>query len=478
MKLGNDISRWIGTSVLVITGCYTGVSGLDGDEDAHAGESGSGGNEEDTEGADSSPDGSGTGSPGDSPPEGCLPGALGCECLDGTCAGLSACVEGICTAAPPAPEIDGPSAAIAGLTIRLDGEVDAPDVDGNVNLYEQLLWSQVDGPAAAIEYEFSEQAVAYIPGDAPVDAELVFRLEARLGDVTRATDYTLSVLPATATGPMDGVDEIVALGASVMARGGNADTWFGTSTGTLVRANNEGVTLSEDLGSRIAAIQPYRDGLTLIALPDLEQVAQFNQNNNTVSPFLTELSGGAPLGPVSSFAVDGDGNVYLGTEAGNIVLYTPSAGAAPAFSVVLYTLEQTPTALALGQVPVPPDIDDDGDGLVLYYGTSSGDVMQIGLTEAEVVGGPTLGVAEPYLDVPGAGPVTGLTVDELGNMWVGKTGALVLVRRGYESDPVVARAIDMPSGLAGFSGLQSRNDDEVVWIDPASGRVASLRTQI
>lgn len=137
------------------------------------------------------------------------------------------------------------------------------------------------------------------------------------------------------------------------------------------------MVLSEDLGSRITAITPYDNGLTLIAQPDAGVISAYNQNNMMVSPFLTELSGGGVLGPVAAMAVDGDANIYMATEDGRIVLYDSPDGAEPAVTVSLYNLPDTPTSIALGQVPVPADIDQGDEGLVLYYGTSTGNVMQM-----------------------------------------------------------------------------------------------------
>jgi sugar lactone lactonase YvrE len=361
------------------------------------------------------------------------------------------------------------------MAISIQGTVEGGDDNADINVYDQLQWEQIDGPAAMVAFEYSEEAVAYIPGNAPDDAQLTFRLTARLGDVESTADYTVTVLPADTTGSMDEATDLVALGASTMAGAGNNEVWLGTDTGTLARAGMEGISFTEELGSRITTILPIDNGLTLIAQPDAGVVSQYNQNNMLVSPFLTELSGGGTLGPISTIAIDNDNNLYMGTEDNRIVLYDSPDGAEPAVTVSLYSLTETPTALALGQVPVSPDIDQNDEGNVLYYGTAAGNIKQIGLTPAEVAGGPEVGTPLPYVSIPGSGAVISVSVDPQGNMWVAKSSGLYLVRRLPDADPVVERTVVAPAGLAGYASLRA-GDNSLSWIDPSSGRVANLQT--
>ncbi len=357
----------------------------------------------------------------------------------------------------------------------MSGTIEAGDDIDDANLYELLQWEQVDGPAAAIANEYNDETLVYLPGDAPDGMELGFRLTATLGEVSSSGDVTVAILPATPTGVMDDAVDVLALGASVASRADNGGYWLGTATGTFARAADGAVAFSEELGSRITAIQPFYDGTVLIALPDLQTVSSFNPNNNLVTPFLTELTGGGALGLVSTIAVV-ENDAYFGTEGGMIVYYDGPDDAEPELTIALYELGATPTALTVGDAPVPPDVDEGEDGLVLYCGTADGNIVQIGLTAVELGEGPELGVPTPYLSIPGTGAVTGLAVDGFGNMWVAKAGTLYLVRRLYEEAPTIVRSIDAPAGLGGFAGLRTDDNDALTWIDPSTSRVASLRT--
>lgn len=419
--------------------------------------------------SDTNPSGSG---PGDPPPE-CLPGAAGCECLDGTCQGLAICEDGMCIQGPPIPEVDGDTTAIAGLTIRLDGDIND---DESLAGFDQLEWTRVDGPNGIIEHEVGRDAIAHLPEDAAVGDEIVFRLSANLGDIVTSNDFTVTIVAAESTGPMDEGVEAVAFGGSVVAPRGGDDYWIGTAAGMLARVDDNVLGTSYDLTSEIADIVRYQDNRVLAAQPLLGLVAEFNGNNNMSSDFVTELTGGGVLGEIRVLAADGDDNVYMGAADGTIVFYNSPDGGQTATTTVLETLTTTPTAFALSDVPVDPQ-DDDGDaGNILYIGTSDGNVVQIGLSEAEIPSDIPIGEVSSYLTVPGTGPVTGLTVDGVGNMWVGKSSGLYLVRRAFESNPQVVRTISPAGGLGGFAGLRPTDDDRLSWIDPASGRVGRLYT--
>ena len=462
---------------LALAGCYDGGPSQAADTDA-AGTGGTGA----TDGVGTVDEGSGTANNDESadgddnsttpipdPPDGCLPGAVGCECLDGTCEGLSTCEDDICIPGPPIPEVDGDGSAIAGVAISLSGDIDDDD---NIAGYDQLQWTQLEGPDATILHEFGTDAVAYLPDDAPVGMEFVFRLSASLGDVATFADYGVTILGATATGPMDDAKEAVALAGSTFAPA-NDGYWIGTGLGNFARIDDDAVSAEYDLLSPIADIVRYSGGVLLVAQPDLQTVTGFNSNNNMATPFLTELSGGAPLGAVSVLAVDGDDNVYIGTAEGDILFYDSPDGAEPATSTVMDTLTTTPTAFALSDIVVAPEDDEGDEGNVLYIGTIDGDVLQLGLSAPEDNSELEIGVATSYLSVPGTGPVTGLTVDGLGNMWVGKSSGVYLVRRAPQANPEVVRTIAATTGLGGFSGLRT-DDGRLVWIDPASGRVGSM----
>ncbi|MEM6991552.1 MAG: hypothetical protein AAF721_13680 [Myxococcota bacterium] len=463
-----------------MSGCYDG--GPQGNADTEAAGTGGTGADDGAGTADDDGPTAGGGSAGDDddpdsgtipdPPPDCFPGAVGCECLDGNCEGLSTCEDNVCIPGPPVPEVDGDGQAIAGLAIELNGDIDDdPDLAG----FDQLQWTQVDGPDATIAYEFGTQAVAYLPEDAETGMEFTFRLSASLGDVMTSADYSVTILAATAIGPMDEAAEVIALGgASFIPRGGN-DYWIATPGGNLAQIDDNAISGEYDLMSPIADVLNYDGGLILVTQPDIQTVTAFNVNNLMPEPFLTELSGGAALGGVGVLAVDGDDNVYIGTAENDIVYYDSPDGAEPATSTVMESMSVTPTALALGDVPVPPDIDEGDEGNVLYVGASDGDVWQIGLSAAEDGSPLDLGNAVPYLSVPGSGPVTGLSIDGVGNMWVGKSSGLYLVRRQNKSAPSVVRTISPTAGLQGFSGLRV-DDGGLVWIDPGSGRVGEMIT--
>jgi len=477
---------FVGAVLLAATGCYAGVpQGMDTDDAADtegdAGEAGDGsggeaGGSGESGGGDDTASGGG-GGPGDppEPPDGCLPGSIGCECLNDECAGLSTCIDNVCTPAPPVPDVEGPNAALAGVAVELDGDINVPNELDGVNVFESLLWEQVAGPDATLEYEFSNEAIAWLPPNAGDDAELTFRLTASLGGVEESGEYTLRVLPADATELFVDTPEVADFGAAIVGRG-LGDTWLGTDLGVVTRIEDEGLMVEEDLTSRVTEIRGYGNNLVLFLQPDLGRVMQFNGNNNVYSEFLSELTSEAPLGPVSSMATDPEGNIYFGTDDGRIVLYDDPDEAEPAVTLDRFTLAQTPTVLAIGQHPVSPDIDDNDEGVVLYYGTASGDVWQIALTGAEVADGPEVDVPALYVSVPGTGPVTGLRVDGNRNMWVGKGNTLHLVRRPFDADPSVVRSIDVPGGLGGFAGLHSPDSDRLRWIDPTSGTVTHLQT--
>lgn len=438
--------------------------GTSGDTDG-----GTEGGTDDPSGSNTSPSGSG---PGDPPPE-CLPGAAGCECLDGTCQGLAICEDNVCVQGPPIPEVDGDSTAIAGLTIRLDGDIDD---DESLAGFDQLEWSRVGGPNDIIEHEVGRDAIAHLPEGASPGDEIVFRLSANLGDIVTTADYTVTIVGADASGPMDEAVEAVAFGGTVVAPRGGDDYWIGTTAGMLARVDDNVLGTSYDLTSEIADIVRYQDNRLLVAQPLLGLVTEFNGNNNMASDFVTELTGGGVLGEVRVLAVDGDDNVYMGAADGTIIFYNSPDGGQTATTTVLETLTTTPTAFALSDVPVDPDDDNGDEGNILYIGTSDGNVVQIGLSEAEIPSDIPIGEVSSYLTVPGTGAVTGLTVDGVGNMWVGKSSGLYLVRRAFESNPEVVRTISPPGGLGGFAGLRPTDDDRLSWIDPGSGRVGRLYT--
>ncbi|MBV1862707.1 MAG: hypothetical protein KUG77_30070 [Nannocystaceae bacterium] len=486
MKFNTHAKLILGTTLLAAGGCYSGApGGADTDEASSdtdgGGESGEGG--EDTEGgegesgesgSDDDTNGSGPGDPPD-PPEGCLPGSIGCECLNDECAGLSTCIDEVCTPAPPVPDVDGPNAALAGVAITLDGDINVPNELDGVSVFESLLWAQVSGPDAVLEYESSSEAIAWLPPNAADDAELTFRLTASLGGVDESGEYTLRVLPAAPVEILDKMTEVAEFGPVLMGRG-LGDTWLATDLGLVTRIEDEGLMFQEDMGSRVTSISGYGDNRVLFLQPDLGRVMLFNGNNNTYSEFLSELTSGDPLGPVSSMATDSDGNVYFGCDDGRIVLYDDPDEAEPAVTLDRFTLAETPTAMAIGQHPVSPDIEDDDEGVILYYGTASGDVWQVALTAAEVIDGPEVDVPAQYVTLPGTGAVTSIRVDRNRNMWVGKGDTLYLIRRPFEGNPSVVREISTPAGLGGLAGLHSPDSDQLRWIDPTSGRVASLQT--
>ena len=117
----------LGAALMASAGCYAGVpTGQGGDtdgsfdtEDGEGGGPGGGSDDESDDGGESGE--SGNADSGDNPaeppdpPDGCLAGSIGCECLDNECMGLSTCIDDVCTPAPPVPDVEGPSAAIAGV---------------------------------------------------------------------------------------------------------------------------------------------------------------------------------------------------------------------------------------------------------------------------------------------------------------------------------------------------------------------------
>ncbi|MGH1340182.1 MAG: hypothetical protein ACRBN8_01425 [Nannocystales bacterium] len=487
MKLNTNAKLILGGVLLAAGGCYSGApGGADTDEASSdtdgevGGEGGEGGDTEGGEGGsgesggDDDTNGSGPGDPPD-PPDGCLAGSVGCECLNNECAGLSTCIDDVCTPAPPVPDVEGPNAAIAGVAVTLDGDINVPNELDGINVFESLLWAQISGPEAILEYEFSNEAIAWLPPNASDDEELTFRLTASLGGVDESGEYTLRVLPATAVEIYDKIPEVAEFGATLIGRG-LGDSWFSTALGVVSRLEDEGLMFQEDMGSRVTKISGYGDNRVLFLQPDLGRVMLFNGNNNTYSEFLTELTSGDPLGPVSSMATDPDGNIYFGCDDGRVVLYDDPDEAEPAVTLDRFVLEQVPTAMAIGQHPVSPDVEDNDEGIVLYYGTASGDVWQIGLTAAEVLDGPEVDVPAQYVSLPGTGAVTGIRVDAYRNMWVGKGDTLYLIRRPFEGNPSVIREISTPAGLGGLAGLHSPDSDLLRWIDPTSGRVTSLQT--
>jgi len=488
MKLNTNAKLILGAVLLATGGCYSGApGGADTDEgssdtDNEAGTEG-GGAGSDTEGGegesgesggDDDTNGSGPGDPPD-PPDGCLAGSIGCECLNDECAGLSTCIDDVCTPAPPVPEIDGPNAALAGVAITLDGDINVPEELDGVSVFESLLWDQVSGPDAVLEFEDDNEAIAWLPANAGDNAELTFRLTASLGGVDESGQYTLGILPATPVEILAKTVGVPEYGATLVGRG-LGDTWLSTDLGVVARIQDDGLMFQEDMTSRVTQIAGYGDNRVLFLQPDLGRVMLFNGNNNQYSEFLSTLTSDDPLGPVSSMATDPDGNIYFGCDDSRVVLYDDPDEAEPAITLDRFALAQVPTVMAIGQHPVSPDIDDGDEGIVLYYGTATGDVWQIGLTEAEVLDGPEVDVPAQYVSLPGTGPVTGIRVDGNRNMWVGKGDTLYLIRRPFEGNPSVIREISTPAGLGGLNGLHSPDSDQLRWIDPTSGRVTNMQT--
>ena len=484
MKIKRDVKVVLGAVLLASAGCYSGVpmgmdtddaasSDTEGDEGGPGGSGAESGGESGESGDSGSP--SSGGGPGDppEPPDGCLPGSIGCECLDnGDCMGLSTCIEDVCTPAPPVPDVDGPSAAIAGVAIQLDGSITVSNELDGVNVFESLLWEQVSGPEAQLEYEFSSEAIAWLPPNAQNDAELTFRLTAELGGVVESGQYTMRVLPAAPVEVMGDLMDVADFGATLVGRA-LGDVWLATDLGLVARVGDEGIEQEDDLAGRVTQIRGYGNNLVLFMQPDNGRVMEFNGNNNVFSEFLTELTSGDPLGPVVSMA-GFDGDIYFGTEDGRIVLYDDPDNAEPAVTLDRFTVGQVPTVMTIGQHPVAPDDDENDEGVVLYYGTDTGDVWQIGLTAAEVLDGPEVGTPALYVSLPGTGPVTGIHVDDFRNMWVGKGDTLYLVRRPFDADPSVIREISAPAGLGGFAGLHASDDDRLDWLDPSTGNLVRL----
>jgi sugar lactone lactonase YvrE len=396
---------------------------------------------------------------------------VGCECLDGTCIGISVCLDGFCLPAAQ-PEVEGPVSAIAGLAIPLDGQIgNDDDDDDNGPAADEIEWSHVEGPNAQIDFPDRDDARAYLAADAADLAKAVFRLTARLGEVVATADLEVNIKETTIDAPLDEVPDALALLATHVVASDGA-YWLGTPEGTLARVNDGEVADVFDLGTPIGAMRRYQDGRLLVAEPDAQAVVQFDMNLGEANVFIASLSGGAPLGSVTALAVDGDGNVYMTTATGDLVLYDNPDDGEPATTVVLAALPGTSTALALGQVPVPPDDDEGDEGVVLYVGTSGGTVLEYGLTQAEGgVEGPPLGEARSYVSVGGS--ITGLAIDGLGNMWVGTPDRLLLVRRPFGESPSVVRELPLGEGPAGFAAL-STADEVLTWVDPASGRVGRL----
>ncbi len=485
----NNSKLILGAALLVASGCYSGApdgaatDGASSETDGEAGGSEGGEAGADTEGGEGESgesgggddtNGSGPGDPPD-PPDGCLPGSIGCECLNDECAGLSTCIDDVCTPAPPVPEVEGPNAAIAGVAITLDGAINVPDELDGVSVFESLLWAQVSGPDAVLEFESDNEAIAWLPPNAANDSELTFRLTASLGGVDESGEYTIGILPASPIEVFEKNVEVAAFGATLVGRG-SGSTWISTGLGVVAQIGDEGLLYQEDMTSRVTQIQGYGDNRVLFLQPDLGRVMLFNGNNNTYSEFLSLLTSGDPLGPVSSMAADPDGNIYFGCDDGRVVLYDDPDEAEPAITLDRFMLAQVPTVMAIGQYPVSPDIDDGDEGIMLYYGTSTGDVWQVALTGAEVGNGPEVDVPSQYVSLPGTGPVTGIRVDSNRNMWVGKGDTLYLIRRPFDADPSVVRDISAPAGLGGFAGLHSPDSDQLRWLDPTTGRVTNLQT--
>ncbi len=473
-------------AILVAGGCYsgtpTGMEDTDGASSETDGEEGGGpgggpGGSGDSEGeSGDETGGGGSAGPGDppDPPDGCLPGALGCECLNGECMGLAACIDEICQPAPPVPEVNGPSAALAGVAIPLDGNVEEPD-DGVGGGFESIEWEQTNGPDAMMEYEFSAQALAWLPAGAGNNAEFTFQLTATLGGVTQSGDYTVGILQANVNEVMSEMMDVASFGSTNVGRAAGS-VWLATDLGLVARVGDKGIEAEEDLMGRVAQIRGYGDNRVLFLQPDNGRIMQFNANNNMFTEWMTELTNADPLGPVVSMAVDPNGDAYFGTEDGRIVFHDDEDDGDPAVTLDRYSIAQIPTAMTIGQHPVAPDSDDNDEGVVLYYGTDTGDVWQIGLTEAEVIDGPVVGEPAQYLSIPGTGPVTGIRVDDSRNMWVGKGNTLYLVRRPFDANPTVVREIDAPGGLGGFAGMHAADDNRLDWIDPSTGNIVSLQT--
>lgn len=457
---------------LAVAGCYSGTDQLGSGGIADGGGTDDGADEglgsDGGEDADSF-DG------GDPPePPDCLPGAVGCECLDGGCGGLGSCRDDVCIPGPPIPETDGSGNAIAGIAIVLEGDIDGGEIAG----YEQLEWSQVEGPTAAIDYVFdaNAEAVAYLPSDAEPGTAFVFRLSATLGEVVASADYRVTIVDATPLGPMDEAEDVIALAGTAFSDA-NDGYWISDAAGMLSQVQDGAVTATYDLSSPIADIVRYANNLVIMAQPELGVLTQFNANNNMAGPFVTELSGGAPLGTPSAMVVDRDDNIYIGTGEGTILFYNGPDGTEPATTIEMETVGAVPTALALGEVPVSPDHNNGDEGNVLFIGTDGGNVVQIGLSAAEVPDDTPIGSVSSYITVPGSGPVTGLTIDDAGNMYVGKSSGIYIVQRAFEAAPVVVRTLAPTAGLEGFDGLRTRNGDVLVWIDSTSGRIGQLATR-
>lgn len=488
MKLNTNAKLILGGVLLAAGGCYSGAPGgadtdegssdTDNEAGTEGGESGNdteGGEGESGEsGSDDDTNGSGPGDPPD-PPDGCLPGSIGCECLNDECAGLSTCIDDVCTPAPPVPEVDGPNAALAGVAITLDGAINVPDELDGVSVFESLLWAQIAGPDAVLEFESDNEAIAWLPAGAADNTELTFRLTASLGGVDESGEYTIGIMPASPVEVFDKMTYVSDFGATLVGRG-SGNTWLSTDLGVVAQIGDEGLLYEEDMTSRVTQITGYGDNRVLFLQPDLGRVMLFNGNNNTYSEFLSTLTSGDPLGTVSSMAADPDGNIYFGCDDGRVVLYDDPDEAEPAITLDRFMLDQVPTAMAIGQYPVSPDIDDGDEGIMLYYGTTTGDVWQVALTGAEVGDGPEVDVPSQYVSLPGTGAVTGIRVDSNRNMWVGKGDTLYLIRRAAGENPSVVREISAPAGLAGFAGLHSPDSDQLRWLDPTSGRVTNLQT--
>ena len=116
MTRGTYTIPWIAMVAWMSAGCYAGLDPAGGSGDTEGGADGAEYGGSGSDGADGGggpgPGGSGPAGDGGPPPD-CQPGALGCECLNGSCAGFSTCYEEICVPAPPTPEVDDPGSAYA-----------------------------------------------------------------------------------------------------------------------------------------------------------------------------------------------------------------------------------------------------------------------------------------------------------------------------------------------------------------------------
>jgi hypothetical protein len=417
-------------------------------------------------------------------PTDCVAGQQNCVCLDNACVGTLHCVENECLPGPEI-ELDGEMAALAGVRLPVDFDVNA----------DTFSWSQISGPGLDLGEAVASPLLIDIPASAAGEA-IVLRLTTVRNTVEDFREITISIVDASVQQAFvnDGGDDEEpppppTFGSTdgIEFYGGNA--WVASSAdGMLHQVSPDGQILnSYDVGGtptsvRRGSIPGENNDIDVLYFTDStnESVRAFIFGNQQTQTITDADADALPLGPVAYVTTGDGGDLVFSNAAGGQVFYY-DAFSGTTFQVVDST-----------EIGPSPHALEFGPGGYLYVGTV-GRVWKVPILgndidpdDDEII---EVGPAEPYLDV-GADTdpsleIDGLVFDGTLNLFAGASGAsrLFLARYVVEGEATLSNSWDRSSNAMGkFVGLRHGDNNfsnrALYFASRDSGAIAGVFTGV